>query len=105
MVMPQEETFVECASPVYGTPSSFRAEEHGALSVISHNTLQPDWGVIAQLTSDSKTWLQHIYLSRVKGHQGDHSNYQDLDCLDTLNIDADHLAGCYCRTNSIDTDK
>eukprot|EP00957_Ditylum_brightwellii_P188856 14375659-Ditylum_brightwellii.AAC.1 len=66
MVTPQGKLLVECSGPSCGTVSSFRAEAYGALVIArfseqydyeydySHNTLQPDWDVIAQLTSNAR---------------------------------------------------
>eukprot|EP00957_Ditylum_brightwellii_P029367 2219776-Ditylum_brightwellii.AAC.1 len=79
MATEQEETLVECAGPAYGTSYSFRAETYGSLMVVSHDTLQPDWDVIAQLTSNTKKWLRNFHAFHVKGYQDDHTRFQDLD--------------------------
>eukprot|EP00957_Ditylum_brightwellii_P032187 2440103-Ditylum_brightwellii.AAC.1 len=48
---------------------------------------------------------KNFHVFHVKGHQDDHSIYQDLDLPARLNIDADWLAGCYHRTHSTDINK
>eukprot|EP00957_Ditylum_brightwellii_P050111 3798708-Ditylum_brightwellii.AAC.1 len=69
MVTAMDETLVECSGPAFGTALLFQAEGYGALSDVrfneqykyeydyGHSMLQPDWDVIAQLTTDAKKYL------------------------------------------------
>jgi hypothetical protein len=60
-----------------------------------NTTLQPDWDVTNEIIVTLQELKIQPILEHVKGHQDDHTPYDDLPLEAQLNVDADHEAGYY----------
>jgi hypothetical protein len=58
-------------------------------------TLQPDWDVTNEIIKTIQSIQIDPILEHVKGHQDDHTLYEDLALEAQLNVDADEEAGNY----------
>jgi hypothetical protein len=58
-------------------------------------TLQPDWDVTHEIITTLQSMQLDPLFEHVKGHQDDHTLYEDLALKAQLNVDADAEAGYY----------
>ncbi len=61
-------------------------------------TLQPDWDVTHEIVTTLQKMTIKPTLEHVKGHQDDHTLYEELHLNAQLNVDADEEAGYYQST-------
>jgi hypothetical protein len=60
------------------------------------DVLSAEWDVVVQIQAQS-AFLPGIRLQHIRGHQDDHTPYEQLSLLAQSNVDADHLANRYQR--------